>query len=122
MNVNIQLHTLDDGQFLKMKALLDCGSTGSCINRNYVEREGVQTKRVALPIPIYRTINKEGPITEYVEIRMTIEDHVEKIQLAISNLGDTNVFIGYEWLKQHNPNIDWRKSRISFNECPEECG
>ena len=71
MNVDIQLQTLTEGRFLKTKALLDCGSTGSCINKEYVQREGLQTKKVALPIPIYNadgTRNKKGSITKYVPI------------------------------------------------------
>jgi hypothetical protein len=64
-----------------------------------------------------------GPITEFVEVRMVIQDHTEQIQLAISNLGKMELFIGHEWLKKHNSNIDWRTSTstLTFNRCPKEC-
>ena len=39
------------------------------------------------------------------------------ITLAVSNLGTTPVFIGHEWLKRHNPVIDWKSSRIAFTRC-----
>jgi hypothetical protein len=80
---------------------------------------------LARPIPIYNadgTLNKEGTIKEYVEIRMIIQDHVERIQFAVTNLGDSDVFIGYKWLKKHNPKVDWRKSALFFTRCPDECG
>ncbi|KAI0069433.1 hypothetical protein K474DRAFT_1582461, partial [Panus rudis PR-1116 ss-1] len=32
------------------------------------------------------------------------------------------MFIGHEWLKYHNPNIDWRTGSLSFDRCPDECG
>ena len=53
---------------------------------------------------------------------MTIQDHSERIQLAVTHLGETDVFIGFEWLKHHNPNIDWTEGSISFDRCPVECG
>jgi hypothetical protein len=77
------------------------------------------------PIPIYNadgTLNKDGTIKEYVEIRMIIQDHVERIQFAVSNIGESDVFIGHEWLKKHNPEVDWRKSALFFTQCPDECG
>ncbi|KAJ7674368.1 hypothetical protein B0H17DRAFT_946543 [Mycena rosella] len=35
--------------------------------------------------------------------------------------GQSNVIIGFNWLKQHNPNIDWQKGEITFSRCPPEC-
>ena len=44
------------------------------------------------------------------------------IDFAVTDLGKTNVFIGYEWLKLHNPSIDWQEQSITFDRCPESCG
>ena len=33
-----------------------------------------------------------------------------------------DLFIGHEWLKLHNPNINWKTSEIRFDRCPKECG
>jgi hypothetical protein len=54
-------------------------------------------------------------------MRMVIQDHVEQIQLAVANLGKTELFIGHEWLKKHNPSVDWKTSALTFNRCPAEC-
>ena len=53
---------------------------------------------------------------------MVIQDHVKRIQLAVTNTGNLNLFIGLEWLRRHNPSIDWKKSQILFNRCLAECG
>jgi len=45
---------------------------------------------------------------EFVEMRMVVQDHVERIQLAVANIGKTELFIRHEWLKKHNPSIDWK--------------
>ena len=52
---------------------------------------------------------------------MIVQDHVEEITFAISDLGNTDVYIGHEWLKKHNPDIDWEKSRIFMNRCKPSC-
>lgn len=80
------------------------------------------TKKLPRPIPVYNadnTLNTDGPISEYVELRMQIKDHNEIIQLAVTNLGKSDLFIGHEWLKLHNPSIDWKESSIVFDRCPE---
>jgi hypothetical protein len=52
---------------------------------------------------------------------MIVQDHVKRMQFAISDLGETDIFIGYEWLKKHNPDVDWRASTLFFTWCPNEC-
>ncbi|KAF8644086.1 hypothetical protein AX16_008700 [Volvariella volvacea WC 439] len=52
---------------------------------------------------------------------MTIGDHHELIDLAITDLGQTSLFIGYDWLRRHNPDINWETGQIDFNRCPTEC-
>ena len=64
---------------------------------------------MARPIPVYNTdgtMNSGGPISEFVEMKVKIQDHVERMEFAMTNLGKSAMFIGYEWLKHHNPSID----------------
>jgi len=49
---------------------------------------------------------------------MTIQDHVEEVNFAVSDIGNSDIYIGHDWLKRHNPTIDWNKSRILMNRCP----
>ena len=71
MDVPVQLQMVDDGRFFVTNALLDSGCTGSVINKKFVEKHSISTKKVARPIPIYNadgTRNEAGSIKEYVEI------------------------------------------------------
>lgn len=124
MDILTVIQTLDDGRSFQVKALLDSGCTGSCMDRKFVAENGINTKRTGTRISVYNadgTLNKGGSITEYVELRMTIKDHTERIQLAVTQLGKTKLFIGHKWLKLHNPTIDWRESKLSFDRCPILC-
>lgn len=55
-------------------------------------------------------------------MRMTIGDRVERIERGVVDLGKSDLFIGHDWLKFNNPNIDWQKSSIVFDRCPLACG
>ena len=124
MNIPIRLQVLEDGQFLSVKALLDSGCTRLCMGRKYVQRNNIQTQKLARPIPVYNadgTLNQSGAITEFTELHMILNDHVERIQFAVTDLGEQDVFIGYEWLKKHNPDVDWQKETLYFSRCLDDC-
>ena len=40
---------------------------------------------------------------------------------AVTNTGKTDLIIGYDWLRKHNPTVDWRTGKLTFNRCPAEC-
>jgi len=50
-----------------------------------------------------------------------IGNHVERLEFAVSNLGKSEMFIGYEWLKIHNPSTDRKEEKLEFNRCPLTC-
>jgi len=41
--------------------------------------------------------------------------------LAISRLGKQSLILGYDWLKDHNPKIDWEKGKVEMTRCPLQC-
>ena len=67
------------------------------------------------------TLNNNGSVEGFTEVRMTIGDHSERIKLAVTNLGSSNIFLSLEWLHLHNLDIDWTASLLSFNCCPDKC-
>ncbi|EGN95322.1 hypothetical protein SERLA73DRAFT_17679, partial [Serpula lacrymans var. lacrymans S7.3] len=67
------------------------------------------------PIPVYNvdgTLNRDGSIKEFVELLVEINNHAKRLQLAVTNLGTDRMFLGHEWLKKHNPTIDWNSSKL----------
>ena len=121
----IQLQIPSSGKRLAAKALFDSGCTGSCINRDFVEKHEIPTQKTPLPLRVYNadgTLNGSGSITKFVEVRFSIRDHAEIMPLAVTDLGTTDVFIGYEWMKKHNPSVDWEKGTLTLDRCPLSCG
>jgi len=31
------------------------------------------------------------------------------------------MFLGYDWLVKHNPEVDWNKETMKFTRCPRTC-
>ncbi|KAI0061941.1 hypothetical protein BV25DRAFT_1870601 [Artomyces pyxidatus] len=88
LNMNVVLTTQDTDSTYTVEALLDSGCTGSCINRSFIARHKINTHRAPRPIAVYNadgTLNKGGSITEFVHMRMTIGEHVERIHFGISS-------------------------------------
>ena len=52
-----------------------------------------------LTILVYNTdstLNKNGSIKEFATLQLAINDHYECINLAITELEDTDLFLGYD--------------------------
>ncbi len=112
--VPILLHPVTGTKILTKKGLLDSGCTSSAINKRFVDEHRLETCKTAVPIPIYNadgTHNAGGDITEFAEVRMTIGGHMERIDLAITNLGKRDVYLG------HNPSVNWKTQSILFGRC-----
>lgn len=42
-----------------------------------------------------------------------------RLEFAVTDLGFSDIFLGYEQLKLHNPSIDWKSEEIHFDWCPQ---
>ena len=118
LDIEVKVQTLDDARTFLLKVLLDSGSTGSCIGRKFVNNNEIRTRKTAIPVPVHNadgTLNKNGSITDYVFLRLSVGDHTEQLEFAVADLGTHDLFIGHEWLKLHNPNINWKTSEIRFD-------
>ncbi len=110
------MHT---GSEWETSALLNSGATGSCINKEFVEKNGLPIKELPVKLPVYNadgTLNKGGAIEGFVKVQMKIGDHAEKIELAVTNLSKTSIFLGLDWLRYHNPTINWTTSEFEFGD------
>ncbi len=95
-------------------ALIDSGCTSSAINRAFVEKHNIPTSMTAAPITVYNvdgSKNSSGQITAFAELRIIIGDHAERLDLAITDLKDRDVFLGHDWLVRHNPLINWQTGK-----------
>lgn len=125
MKIPITLKFLNNGKAVTVVALIDSGATGAYVNRDFAENQGMDTQRLPRPITVSNvdgTLNRDGPIEQVVDLRViTDNEHEDVFTFAVTNTGDVDIILGYEWLKKHNPEVDWAKGTLAFTRCPPEC-
>jgi RNase H-like domain found in reverse transcriptase/Reverse transcriptase (RNA-dependent DNA polymerase)/Integrase zinc binding domain/Chromo (CHRromatin Organisation MOdifier) domain len=124
LSFKANITTLDTRAEHEANALLDSGCEGSCIDIKYVRRLGLNTTKLARPIPVLNADgqpNSDGPITELISLEVRIGSHKERVDFGVTNLGKGEIFLGHDWLNLHNPSIDWREGIVEFNRCPFSC-
>jgi hypothetical protein len=103
---------------VETQALIDCGAKGA----NYISRSFTQQNRIPLiplkkPIPVLNvdgTDNCGGAITDYVRATIEVKKRVCELLLLVTSLGRETVILGYPWLRQENPDINWKKQTLTW--------
>lgn len=120
----VELETTDTAGRKNVQALVDCGATGSFIDRDFVRESKLNTRQLSRPIPVYNvdgSANEAGQISEVVDILLRYKNHSERSLLAVTGLGRQKLLLGYTWLKEHNPEIDWQTGEVKMSHCPRKC-
>jgi len=120
----VEIRTTDTSELHSVKALLDSGATGSFIDRDFVQSKGINTWTLSCNIPVFNvdgSPNKAGQISKVVDVLLRYKTHSERMLLAVSGLGKQSLILGYNWLKDHNPKINWEKGEVEMTCCPLRC-
>ena len=103
---------------LSINAMIDSGATEDFIDREVCQKHKINTIATENPREIYLADGNPsdmGPVTHIAKVSMTIGNHQELATLQVANLQNHEVILGMPWLKGHNPKIDWKKNKITFD-------
>jgi len=95
----VEIGTIDISKLHSIKALLDCGVTGSFINRDFIRLKGMNTWTLSCNIPVFNIDsfpNKAEQISKLVDIVLCYKTHSERMLLAVSRLGKQSLILGYD--------------------------
>src|SRR3981189_2689670 len=124
LNIDVEIETTDTAMKRNISALVDCGATGLFVDTEYVRLNNIPTRRLTTPIPVYNidgTANEAGAITEIADVILRYKGHAERTQLAVPSLGKQSMILGFTWLREHNPEIDWQTKEVRMSRCPPQC-
>lgn len=124
LEIPISMQTTDTGTVLSTKGLLDCGATDLFVNSNFVQQNKLTTKKLSRPIPVYNvdgTLNEAGSISEVWDAVLRYRDHTERATFAVTGLGSQDVILGLNWLREHNPEVNWQSGDVKMSRCPNHC-
>jgi len=117
----IEVSTTDTSEVYSVKVLLDSRATGNFIDRDFICAKGINTQSISHPIPVYNmdgSPNEASQISEVVDVVLCYKTHSERTLLAVSSLRKQNMILGYTWLKDHNPEVNWQTREVQMNRCP----
>ncbi|GLB45151.1 putative retrotransposable element tf2 155 kda protein type 1-like [Lyophyllum shimeji] len=124
LSLAVEVETTDTQELLGLKALLDSGASGLFLHIRFVREHGLTTRTLSRPIPVNNvdgTANAASAITEVVDLVLRYNGHSERVVFAVTDLGEQDMILGYTWLKEHNPEIDWAAGTVSMSRCPAHC-
>jgi len=117
----IEVSTTNTSEVYSVKALLDSRAMDNFIDRDFVQTKGINTRSISCLIPVYNVngfSNEAGQISEVVDVVLHYKTHSKRMLLAVSSLGRQNMILGYTWLNDHNPEVNWQTGEVQMNRCP----
>ena len=58
---------------------------------------------------------------EIVDTILWYNGHMERMSFVVTNLGKQDIILGFTWLQEHNPEIDWQTRKVVMSRCPDKC-
>jgi hypothetical protein len=124
LTVEVEIESTDTMVKRCTQALIDYGATGCFIDIEWAKLNNIPTCPLTKPIPVYNvdgTANDASMITDIANIILHYENHLEHTQLAVTYLGQQSLILGYNWLCNHNPEINWQTKNVKMSRCPLQC-
>lgn len=90
---------------------------GIFIYPRVVIRLRLESKQLAKSIPVFNvdnTPNKSRKITHKVIVPVQMGTETRRIRAWVTDIGKEDFILGFPWLKQENPNIDWVKGQVTL--------
>ena len=61
---------------------------------------------------------KNGEVTRFVLLESEVNRYKERINVVVMDLNRTDIFLEYDWLVKHNPEVNWKIEKIQFTRYP----
>ena len=92
---------------MKVKALVYSRCIYIGIDEQIVKNKRIKTKLINFLFEVFNADRtKNGEVTRVAPLEIEINDHKEQLEAAITDLNGTDMFLGYNWLVKHNPEVN----------------
>ena len=106
-------------------ALIDSGASASFMDEKFAKFHNINlvTKKIPYTLQVVdgRPISSGTIDGSTVSLRMSLDDHSESISFDITKIGSYPLILGIDWLRKHNPLIEWSLGKLFLKNCPPEC-
>jgi hypothetical protein len=97
------------------QALIDSGATENFIDLQTIEWLLLLIRKLQQPRVIYNidgTFNQAESIMHKCQLKIKFKDLTKKIDFYVTSLGQDWIVLGFPFLQEFNPEIDWRAKTI----------
>ena len=113
-NILLPVHNATKRAYIKI--LLDSGATENFISPEMAQRLEVPVYKLPVPVTLCTVDgsgHKEGKITQYAWIYIELGGHKRRQFFFVASLGEDRAILGYPFLYDFNPQIDWQQKRMT---------
>ena len=98
---------------LWLQALVDSRYIHTGIDKQLVKTEKIKTKPADISFEVFNTDStKNREVTWIALLEVKINGYKEQIDVVAIDLNGTDIFLGYNWLVKHNPEVNWKRGTI----------
>ena len=121
--LSIPIQASENGKkIIETLGLINSGAGGKFIDQNFVKKAGIRTQNLETPMKarnIDRTENKRGTIRQFVDLDLKINGRSCNTRLLVTGLGNERIILGFPWLAEQNPDINWRTGEFKWRDTHE---
>jgi hypothetical protein len=119
LSIPISINCAERNKSVETLGLVDSGAGGMFIDQNYARSSGFNIQELDEPLiarNVDGTENKHGKITSFVDLLLEIGGRTTNTRLLVTGLGKQKIILGFPWLNEHNPDINWGTGNFSWRE------
>jgi Reverse transcriptase (RNA-dependent DNA polymerase) len=109
--------TTPEKEPIKTEPLVDSGTGGIFMDQNYARKHRFNLTKLEYPITAWNvdgTKNKQGTTRYYADLDLQVNGKMNMEQFLITGLGNQKIILGLPWLREHNPEINWKEGTLQW--------
>lgn len=109
------VNILHHGVSTTVRALIDSGADRCMMDWGLAEQLGLQSEPLTIPIEA-KALNGYELFTIWHQtelVKLCIDNHEEHVHFLLFKSSSRTLVLGYSWLRNHNPSIDWKTGGVS---------
>jgi hypothetical protein len=108
--------TPEKNELIETQPLVDSGAGGIFMDQNYARKHRFNLMKLEYLITVRNvdgTKNKQGTIRYYTDLNIQVNGKINTERFLITGLGNQKIILGLPWLREHNPEINWKKEHYN---------
>jgi hypothetical protein len=102
---------------IETRPLVDSGTGEIFMDQNYTRKHGFNLMKLEYTITarnVDGTKNKQENIRYYTDLDLLVNGKMNMEQFLITGLGNQKIILELPWLREHNPEINWKEGALHW--------